>query len=65
MFSTLAYAKVFAAYFKIKVIMIDPYYKEHPELLENDVDPDTEVIMRDDVTERERLAEIKKRNGIK
>lgn len=65
MFSTLAYAKVFAAYFKIKVIMIDPYYKEHPELLQKEVDPDTEVIMRDDVTERERLAEIKKRNGIK
>ncbi len=65
MFSVLAYMKVFAAYFKIKEIMIDPYYKEHPELLEKNVDEVSEErIMRDDVTERERLEQIKKRNGI-
>ena len=62
LFSTFAYMKVYAAYFKIKEIMIDPYKAEHPELY-----PETEsedVIMRDDVTERERLEEIKKRNNI-
>ncbi len=64
MFSLLAYMKVFVAYFKIKEIMIDPYYKEHPELLEP-VEEETEVqIMRDDVTEKERLENIKKRNNI-
>lgn len=31
MFSSMAYMKVYASYFKIKEIMIDPYYKEHPE----------------------------------
>ena len=43
--------------------MIDPYLAEHPELV-NTVEEE-EIIMRDDVTERERLEEIKKRNGIK
>jgi hypothetical protein len=62
MFSTLAYMKVYAAYFKIKDIMIDPYLAEHPELTECEFDDD--VIMHDDVTERERLEEIKRRNGI-
>ena len=62
MFSSLAYAKVYAAYFKIKEIMIDPYLVEHPEL--NEEAEDDEIIMRDDVTERERLEEIKRRNGI-
>ncbi len=62
LFSTMAYMKVYAAYFKIKEIMIDPYLAEHPELLEGH--DDVEVIMRDDVTERERLEEIKKRNNI-
>ena len=62
MFSSLAYMKVYASYFKIKEIMIDPYYAEHPELCEDTADDD--VIMRDDVTERERLEEIKRRNGI-
>ena len=62
LFSTMAYMKVFAAYFKIKEIMIDPYLAEHPELVENY--ENVEVIMRDDVTEKERLEEIKKRNGI-
>ena len=65
MFSTLAYAKVFAAYFKIKELMIDPYKAEHPELFANEDDEEDEAIMKDDVTERERLAEIKKKNGIR
>ena len=56
-----AYMKVYAAYFKIKEIMIDPYLKEHPEEAPM---YDDEVIMSDDVTERERLEEIKKRNSI-
>ena len=62
LFSSFAYMKVYAAYFKIKEIMIDPYLKEHPE----EVTPeyDDEIIMTDDVTERERLEEIKKRNSI-
>ena len=65
MLSSLAYMKVYASYFKIKELMIDPYYKEHPELLpkEEEYDPD-EVIMRDDVTERQRLEELKRKNGI-
>ena len=52
LFSTFAYMKVYAAYFKVEEIMIIPYKKEHPELY-----PDEEDIsvMRDDVTERERL----------
>jgi hypothetical protein len=62
MFSSLAYMKVYAAYFRIKDIMIDPYLAEHPELAESDHEDD--VIMHDDVTERERLEEIKRRNGI-
>ena len=62
MFSTLAYMKVYAAYFKIKTVMIDPYLAEHPE--EAPEESDEEAIMHDDVTERERLEEIKKRNGI-
>ena len=62
LFSAMAYMKVYAAYFKIKTVMIDPYLEEHPEL--RDDSDDVEVIMRDDVTERERLEEIKRRNGI-
>ncbi|MBO5906536.1 MAG: hypothetical protein J6Q85_00085 [Clostridia bacterium] len=62
LFSTMAYMKVYAAYFKVKEIMIDTYLAEHPELVESY--DDVEVIMRDDVTERERLEEIKQRNGI-
>jgi hypothetical protein len=42
--------------------MIDPYYAEHPELCDDTSDDD--VIMRDDVTERERLEEINRRDGI-
>lgn len=60
--SSFAYMKVFAAYFKIKEVMIDPYLAEHPE--EVPEESDTEIIMSDDVTERERLEEIKKRNSI-
>ena len=60
MFSTMAYMKVFAAYFKIKEIMIDPYAEESTE----DDGDDDEVIMRDDVTEKQRLEEIKMRNGL-
>ena len=62
MFSSLAYMKVYAAYFRIKDIMIDPYIAEHPELAESE--PEDDVIMHDDVTERERLEEIKRRNGM-
>ena len=61
--SSFAYMKVYASYFKIKEHMIDPYMAEHPELQAPPHD-DEEIIMRDDVTERERLEEIKKRNGI-
>lgn len=63
LFSTMAFMKVYASYFKIKEIMIDPYLAEHPEERESEND-DTEVIMRDDVTERERLEEVKRRNNI-
>lgn len=62
MFATLAYIKIFASYFKIKEILIDPYMAEHPELFPAPVEE--EIIMRDDVTEKERLEEIKRRNGI-
>ena len=62
LFSFTEYMRVFASYFKIKEIIIDPYKAEHPELYEEE--SDDEVIMRDDVTEKERLEEIKKRNNI-
>jgi hypothetical protein len=62
LFSTFAYMKVYAAYFKIKEVMIDPYLAEHPE--EAPEVYDDEIIMSDDVTERERLEEIKRRNSI-
>jgi hypothetical protein len=57
-----AYMKVFAAYYKIKEVMIDPYKAEHPDEEEEHVDD--EPVMIDDVTEAERLREIKIRNGI-
>ena len=60
LFSGLAYMKVYAAYYKIKEIMIDPYKEEHPEPEAEE----EEIIMVDDVTEAERLEEIKRRNGI-
>ena len=63
LFSACAYMKVYASYFKIKEIIIDPYKAEHPELYAEE-SSDEEILMRDDVTERERLEEIKKRNNI-
>lgn len=57
--SFFAYMKVFAAFAKIDQYMIKPYQKNEPKE-EITVEP----IMRDDVTERERLAEIKRRNNI-
>ena len=62
LFSLFAFMKVYAAYFKIKEVMIDPYYEAHPELRPDA--NDEEAIMHDDVTENERLEEIKRRNGI-
>ena len=62
LFATMAFMKVYASYFKIKQLMIDPYLAEHPEEREHEVE--VETIMRDDVTEREHLEEIKKRNNI-
>lgn len=62
LFSSFAYMKVYAAYFKIKEIMIDPYLAEHPE--QGAKTSGDDVIMSDDVTERERLEEIKKRNSM-
>lgn len=62
MFSTVAYMKVFASYFKIKELIIDPYYEEHPDELPDRCE--TETVMRDDVTEKERIAAIKRARGI-
>ena len=42
--------------------MIEPYLNEHPEARKTQ--SDEEAIMKDDVTEKQRLEEIKKRNGI-
>ena len=64
LFSSFAYMKVFAAYFKIKEVMIDPYRAEHPEEFADEEFDEEEIVMRDDVTEKERLDEIKARNGI-
>ena len=47
MLSTMAYMKVFAAYFKIEEVMIIPYKAEHPD--EFPEENDSETIMRDDV----------------
>lgn len=58
LFSTFAYMKVFASYFKIKEIMIDPYKSDSPK---EDTLSEIEPLMRDDVTERERLEKIKSR----
>ncbi len=62
--STFAYIKVYASYYKIKEIMIDPYVEKSPTTESPYGDEDDEIIMRDDVTEKERLEEIKRRNGI-
>ena len=42
--------------------LIDPYLDEHPE--EKPEMSQDEAIMKDDVTEKERLEAIKKKNGI-
>ncbi len=61
LFSTFAYMKIYAAYFKIEEIMIIPYKMEHPELYpEYD---ESDAVMTDDVTERERLEKIKNQNA--
>ena len=60
LFSSMAYVKVYASYFKIKEVMIDPYLTEKPKDNGEDDDP----VMLDDVTEAERLEEIKRRNNI-
>lgn len=60
--SMFAYMKVYASYFKIKEVMIDPYNKEHG--ITEHTASDDDVIMKDDVTEAERLEEVKKRNGL-
>ncbi len=60
MFSTLSYMKVYASYFKIKQVMIDPYIEEHPEENSND-ESYQDAIMTDDVTQQQHLEEIKKR----
>ena len=62
LFALCAYMKVFAAYFRIKDVIIDPYNLEHPDHAPKDAD--YAPVMRDDVTERERLAEIKAAHGI-
>ncbi|MBR7117253.1 MAG: hypothetical protein IKC87_06060 [Clostridia bacterium] len=61
LFSSFAYMKVFAAYYKIKEVMVDPYKAEHPEEFAEEEFDEEDIIMRDDVTERERLEEIKAR----
>lgn len=48
LFSLFAFMKVYASYFKIKELMIDPYYKEHPELAP-DNNEEVETIMTDDI----------------
>ena len=60
MLSAMSFIKVYAAYPKIKQYMIDPYLDEHPEESGNN-SQDDDIIMRDDVTEKERLEEIKKK----
>ena len=62
--STMAYMKVYAAYFKIKEVIIDPYLAEHPEENDDYGLDDSDAIMSDDVTAAEKLEEIKKRNSI-
>ena len=58
MFSFVAYMNIFAAYYKIKEVIIDPYKKDHPdEFMGESVDE--EIIMLDDVTQNEKLEKIK------
>ena len=62
MFALMAFMKVFASYYKIKELIIDPYYREHPDELPKVEQED--AIMSDDVTERERLENIKRNRNI-
>ncbi len=62
MFSTMAYMKVFASYFKIKELIIDPYYRDHPDEMPDM--PLPEAVMTDDVTRREKLEQLKREKGI-
>ena len=64
MLSISSLMKIYAAYFKVKELMIDPYYAEHPEERPDRHFDDDEIVMHDDVTERERLEEIKRKNGM-
>lgn len=64
LFASCAYMKVYASYFKIKEIMIDPYSKNNPDTPNEDSSINEDPLMRDDVTELERLNAIKQRNGI-
>ena len=64
MLAVCSFMKVFASYFKVKELMIDPYYEEHPDERPSSSFEEEEVIMHDDVTERERLEEIRRRNGM-
>lgn len=59
LFGLFAYMKMYAAYDKVKELMIDPYLAEHPE--EIPTEPEVDVVMHDDVTERERLARVRAR----
>ena len=42
LFSNCSYMSAYAAYFKIKELMIDPYYKEHPPVEEREEEPSEE-----------------------
>ena len=64
MLSVCSLMKIFASYFKVKELMIDPYYQEHPDEKPTSAAESEEIIMHDDVTERERLEEIRRRNGL-
>lgn len=60
MISTCAFIAVFTAWPNIKKVMIDPYQDQHGQHVEDDGEA---PIFRDDVTQREREAEMKKRHG--
>ena len=62
LFALCAYMKVYASYFKIKELIIDPYYRDHPEMRPEQDEPKS--VMTDDVTERERINAIRAKNGL-
>lgn len=64
MLSVCSLMKIYASYFKVKELMIDPYYAEHPDERPQSTASEEEVIMHDDVTERERLEELHRQSGI-